>query len=98
MNIHLLSYIYTIAYMPINPIKSQYPIISHKSPDIKGAELPDLSWLFFFRSLGGREYFAHRNEVILRCGELASGVHFILDPWNSWEQRMEGITFYHHLK
>ncbi|CAL1167958.1 unnamed protein product [Cladocopium goreaui] len=31
------------------------------------------------RSLGGREYFAHRNEVILRCGELASGVHFILD-------------------
>jgi len=32
-----------------------------------------------FRSLGGREYFAHRNEVILRCGELTSGVHFILD-------------------
>eukprot|EP00435_Cladocopium_sp_Y103_P032668 s864_g8.t1 len=32
-----------------------------------------------FRTLGGREYFAHRNEVILRCGEMASGVHFILE-------------------
>lgn len=32
-----------------------------------------------FRSLGGREYFAHRNEVILRCGEMQSGPHLILD-------------------
>lgn len=31
------------------------------------------------RTLGGREYFAHRNEVILRCGEIPTAIHLILD-------------------
>ena len=34
---------------------------------------------FHWRTLGGREYFAHRNEVILRCGEIPTAIHLILE-------------------
>lgn len=30
-------------------------------------------------ALVGREYFAHRNEVILRSGEIPTGVHLLLE-------------------
>ena len=36
---------------------------------------------FHWRTLGGREYFAHRNEVILRCGEIPTAIHLILESW-----------------